>query len=57
MSDAQILTVALFSSVLNTIAVIIGILINNSRLSDLRDQIDSLFDEFRDIRLKHLEYR
>lgn len=41
-----------------TLAVLVGILINNSRLSDLRIHIDSRFDDliqsFNNARLKHL---
>jgi len=36
-----------------TIAVLVGILINNSRLSDLRSHMDSRFDAL----LKHIEER
>ena len=70
MSDVQILTIAL-ASVPTVIAVLVGILINNSRLSDLRSHMDARFDEARDTwraelrrvdevidaRLKHLEER
>jgi hypothetical protein len=61
MSDTQILTIAL-ASVPTLIAVLVGILINNSRLGDtnsrisdlhtriseLRSHMDSRFDEARD---------
>ena len=54
-----------------TLAVLTGILINNSRLSDLRGHMDARFDDMRetwrselrrveevlDARLKHLEER
>ena len=54
-----------------TLAVLVGILINNSRLSDLRVHMDARFDDMRemwrselhrvedvlDARLKHLEER
>jgi len=54
-----------------TLAVLVGILINNSRLGDLRAHFDSRFDDMRemwrselqrveevlDARLKHLEER
>lgn len=54
-----------------TLAVLIGILINNSRLNDLRSHMDTRFDDMRDMwrgelrrveevldaRLKHLEER
>jgi hypothetical protein len=62
------LTVAL-ASVPTMIIVLIGILINNSRLSDLKSHVDSRFDDMKDMwrselhrveevldaRLKHLE--
>lgn len=70
MTDTQILTIAL-ASVPSVVAVLVGILINNSRLSDLRSHIDGRFDDMRetwraelrrveeviDARLKHLEER
>jgi hypothetical protein len=45
-----------------TLAVLVGILINNSRLHDLRGHMDARFDDMRetwrsDARLKHLEER
>jgi hypothetical protein len=54
-----------------TVAVLVGILINNSRLSDLRSHMDARFDDAKDTwraelrrveevidaRLKHLEER
>lgn len=55
MSDTQLLTIAL-AVVPNMLAVLVGILINNSRLSDtnmrigeLRLHIDTRFDEMRDL--------
>jgi hypothetical protein len=62
MSDIQILTIAL-AAVPNMLAVLVGILINNSRLSDtnarigetnlrigeLREHMDTRFDEMRDL--------
>jgi hypothetical protein len=55
MSDTQLLTIAL-AAVPNMFAVLVGILINNSRLNDLRGHIDSQFagvdrrfDEMRDL--------
>jgi low affinity Fe/Cu permease len=51
MSD-QTVQVALSVGV-PTIAVLMGILINNSRLSDLRAHMDSRFDDL----LKHLAER
>ena len=54
MTDTQILTIAL-ASVPTVIAVLVGILINNSRLGDtnariseLRSHMDNRFDEARD---------
>jgi hypothetical protein len=62
MTDTQILTIAL-ASLPTMIAVLVGILVNNSRLSDLRsymdarfhsvdgrfDSIDRRFDEMKDM--------
>ena len=70
MTDTQILTIAL-ASVPSVVAVLVGILINNSRLSDLRSHMDARFDDMRDTwraelrrveevigaRLNHLEER
>ena len=70
MNDTQILTIAL-ASVPTTLAVLISILINNSRLGDLRAHMDTRFDDMRDTwrselhrveevldaRLRHLEER
>lgn len=70
MSDTQLLTVAL-AAVPTMLAVLVGILINNARLSDLRAHVDTRFDEMRDLwraelhrveevldaRLKHIEER
>ena len=70
MDNSQILTIAL-AAVPNMLAVLAGILINNSRISDLRSHMDIRFDEMRDLwrselyrveqvidaRLKHLEER
>lgn len=70
MNDVQILTIAL-AAVPTMLAVLVGILINNSRLTDLRVHVDGRFDEMRDLwraelrrveevidaRLKHLEER
>lgn len=70
MTDTQILTIAL-ASVPTVIAVLVGILINNSRLGDLRSHMDARFDDMRDTwraelrrveevidaRLKHIEER
>jgi hypothetical protein len=68
MDNSQILTIAL-AAVPNMLAVLTGILINNSRLSDLGSHMDIRFNEMRDLwrselyrveqvidaRLKHLE--
>ncbi|MGH9647688.1 MAG: hypothetical protein ACRD4E_12835 [Bryobacteraceae bacterium] len=70
MNDTQLLTIAL-ASVPATVAVLIGILVNNARLSDLRSHLDVRFEEMKDLwrselhrveevldaRLKHLEER
>ncbi len=69
MTDASIQTA--LSIGVPTLAVLTGILINNSRLNDLRAHIDTRFDDMRDMwrgelrrveevidaRLKHLEER
>jgi hypothetical protein len=44
MSDTQILTIAL-AAVPTMLAVLVGILINNSRLTDLRVHMDSRFSD------------
>jgi hypothetical protein len=70
LNDTQILTIAL-ASVPTTVAVLVGILINNARLTDLRSHLDVRFEEMKDLwrselhraeevldaRLKHLEER
>ncbi len=70
MKEGQILPIML-ASVPTMLTVLIGILINNSRLSDLRSHVDKRFDDMRvmwqselhrveevlDARLKHLEER
>ena len=70
MSDTQLLTIAPAAAP-TMLAVLVGILINNARLTDLRVHVDSRFDEMRDLwraelhrveevldaRLKHLEDR
>ena len=55
MTDAQILTVAL-ASVPTMLTVLIGILVNNTRLTDLRSHVDAgfravdnRFDEMREM--------
>ena len=69
-NPGQILSLAL-ATVPTMLTVLIGILINNSRLTDLRSHKDSRFDDIRatwyselhrveevlDARLKHLEER
>jgi hypothetical protein len=68
LNDTQILTIAL-ASVPATVAVLVGILVNNARLSDFRNHLDVRFEEMKDLwrselhrveevldaRLKHLE--
>jgi len=44
MSDTQLLTIALAAAP-TMLAVLVGILINNSRLTDLRLHLDSRFDD------------
>ena len=70
MNDTQLLRIAL-ASVPATVAVLVGILVNNARLSDLRSHLDIRFEEMKDLwrselhrveevldaRLKHLEER
>ena len=70
MNDTQLVTIAL-ASVPATVAVLVGILVNNARLSDLRSHLDVRFEEMKDLwrselhrveevldaRLKHLEER
>ena len=55
MSDTQLLTIALAAGP-TMLAVLVGILINNSRLTDLRghmdarfNDVDHRFDEMRDL--------
>jgi hypothetical protein len=43
MSDTQLLVAMAAAGLLNTIAVVIGILINNARLRDLRSHVESMF--------------
>jgi hypothetical protein len=70
MDGNQILPIAL-ASVPTMLTLLVGILINNSRLSDLRSHMDARFDDMRatwqaelrhveevlDARLKHSEER
>jgi hypothetical protein len=44
LTDAQLLTIAM-ASVPTMLAVLAGILVNNSRLSDLRAYMDQRFDQ------------
>ena len=44
MTDQQILTIAL-ATVPTMVTVLVGILINNARLGDLRSHLDHRFDE------------
>jgi len=59
MTDAQILTIAL-ASVPTMMTVLIGILINSSRMSDLRSSVDSRFGDLRsymDLRFNDVDRR
>jgi hypothetical protein len=70
LNDTEILAITL-ASVPATVAVLIGILVNNARLTDLRSHIGVRFEEMKDLwrselhrveevldaRLKHLEER
>jgi hypothetical protein len=59
MNDTQILTIVL-ATVPNILAVLAGILINNSRLTDLKADIDSRMGELRthmDVRFNHVDQR
>lgn len=53
LNDAQILTIAL-ASVPTTVAVLIGILVNNVRLSDLRGHLDARFNAV-DVRFEEMK--
>ena len=53
LNDTQILTIAL-ASVPATVAVLIGILLNNARLSDLRGHLDSRFNAM-DVRFEEMK--
>ena len=55
MSDAELRTALCIASALNTLSVVVGILINDAKLRELRanieamfDRSDSRFDEMRD---------
>ena len=59
MTDAQILTIAL-ATVPTMITVLIGILINNARLSDLRSSVDGRFSDlhsYMDLRFNDVDRR
>ena len=59
MTDTQILTIAL-ASVPTMITVLIGILINSARLSDLRSSVDGRFSDLRsymDLRFNDIDRR
>ena len=53
MNDTQILTIALAAAPA-TVAVLIGILLNNARLSDLRGHLDSRFNTM-DVRFEEMK--
>ena len=55
MSDTQILTIAL-ASVPTVIAVLVGILINNSRLSDTNSRLSDLHARISELR-SHMDTR
>jgi hypothetical protein len=46
MSDPQFVSAIAAASVLNTLSVVAGILINDSKLRELRTHLDALFDHF-----------
>lgn len=59
MTDAQILTIAL-ATVPTMITVLIGILINNARMGDLRSSVDGRFIDLRaymDLRFNDVDRR
>lgn len=59
MTDAQILTIAL-ATVPTMLTVLIGILINNARMSDLRSSVDGRFADLRahmDLRFNDVDRR
>ncbi len=70
MPESPILAMALATAPI-MITVLVGILVNNARMTDLRNHVDTRFDEMRsswtselrrveevlDARLKHLEER
>jgi hypothetical protein len=59
MTDTQILTIAL-ATVATMVTVLIGILINNARMSDLGSSVDSRFNDLRvhiDARFTNVDHR
>ena len=48
MSRAQFVSAMAVASALNTLAVVVGIVINSSKLADLRTHVDALFDHVDD---------
>ena len=52
MTDTQMLILAL-PSVVSIVVVLVGILLNNSRLSDLRSHMDRRFDDI----ARHVAWR
>lgn len=55
LNDTQLLTIAL-ASVPATVAVLLGILVNNARLSDLRGHLDARFNSI-DARFNAMDVR
>jgi hypothetical protein len=53
MTDTQILTIAL-ASLPTMLAVLLGILVNNSRLTDLRTHVDTRFNAI-DVRFEEMK--
>ena len=53
LNDTQILTIAL-ASVPTTVAVLVGILVNNARLTDLRGYLDARFNAI-DVRFEEMK--
>ena len=53
MTDTQILTIAL-ASLPTMLAVLLGILVNNSRLTDLRSHVDTRFNAI-DVRFEEMK--
>ena len=53
MTDTQVLTIAL-ASLPTMLAVLLGILVNNSRLTDLRAHVDTRFNAI-DVRFEEMK--